>query len=167
MFFDSCPHLQRPALEVSAVGTRNQLSVRIVPREPRFQVKFTRSCVVQSSRHDIHHSVRQIQLLVELLRYRDHLLLFSPTVFLFSLTIYLRRYHKLLDFLKLMHSEYSPVIFSGGSCFFSEASRASSKSHRHFFIFYPFFSVHAWDRLFTSSNQVVFIISWLASSYFV
>lgn len=71
---------------------------------------------------------------------------------------------ELFDFFKLMDSEDTPVVFSMSSGLFSEAGRDTTILDWETGFFNPFTSVHGWDWLFRSSNQVS-IVAFLSSLF--
>lgn len=68
----SVSDLQPPGLIVCTVRTWHQLPERSWSRKPCLQIQLLGSCIVELSRDDINHSVRDTKLLVEALRIADH-----------------------------------------------------------------------------------------------
>jgi hypothetical protein len=140
-------------LEVSAVRARHELSEVFVAWEPSFQVVLLGSSVVQLSRNNVHHSVGQLQILIELFSDFDHFFMHFPGL--------LRRSDaELLDFLELVNSEDTPDVLSVSACLLSETRRDSCQSLGHIVRLNPLSSVQSRNWLFRSSNQVheVFIM---------
>ena len=115
-FFISTTNFQRSWLEICAIWARNQLSIRVIPWEPGFEIVFLWGRIVKSPRHNIYNSVWQFQRLIKFLRCFNHLLLHFPRFFRGC-------DNKLLNFLKLVNSKDSPSVFPVCSGFFSEAAR--------------------------------------------
>ena len=59
-------HLEPARLVVGAVRARDELAVRLRPREPRFEVVLLRRRVVERAAHNVDDAVRDAERLVEL-----------------------------------------------------------------------------------------------------
>ena len=71
-------NLQSTGLIVETVGARDELTEFARARKPSFEIEFLRRRVVQFTGDDVHHSVRDAQLLIEFFGITDHLLEHLP-----------------------------------------------------------------------------------------
>lgn len=74
-------NLESSGLIVEAVGARNQLLVFLLEWEPRLQVVFLSSGIVQCTRNNRHNVIGELKRLVKLLGIRHHVVKGLPRVF--------------------------------------------------------------------------------------
>ena len=145
LLFDTTSDVQISGLEISAVRTWDQLSVRIISWEPSFQIILFSSSIIQGTWNDVDNSVRQIQRLIEFFSNSNHILHNLPRLLRLS-------NDELLDLLELMDSEDTPVVFTMSTSFFSETCWSSTIFNWKTAFFNPLISVHRWYWLFRSCN---------------
>ena len=122
LLFRSTPNFSSPRLIISTIRTTHQFPISPISRKPPFQIILLSSSIIQFTRNNNHHSIRDPQRLIKLFSHSYHLIMHFPRFFW-------SRNTKLFYFLKLMNTENSPIIFSMSSCLFSETRRISSISN--------------------------------------
>mmetsp|Transcript_39121 Transcript_39121/g.63981 ORF Transcript_39121/g.63981 Transcript_39121/m.63981 type:complete len:227 (-) Transcript_39121:727-1407(-) len=148
--------LHRNRLIVGAIGGRHQFTIALQCREPAFQIIFFRRGIIQMSRHDAHHSIAETERLIKCFRRGQHFVVMRPTLARFAI-------HKLLDFVKLMHSENAPRIFAMRASLFTEAGRDTRVFDRQVGGLQPLFVMHGRNGLLRGRNQVFRRVHALAS----
>jgi hypothetical protein len=138
---------------VGAVRDGDELLVFSLMREPRLKVVLLRRRVVERTRNDRDELVGKTKGLVERLRVGDHRVEHLP-----------RRARvgdaELLDLFKLVHTEDTENVATGGTGFLAEAGRVTGVLDRELFVrlVEPLVGVHGGNRLLRSRNEVLLLV---------
>mmetsp|Transcript_13538 Transcript_13538/g.29418 ORF Transcript_13538/g.29418 Transcript_13538/m.29418 type:complete len:336 (-) Transcript_13538:55-1062(-) len=137
-------------LIVGTVGTTDELSVRLLTGEPRFQIVLLDGGVVQCPADDTYDTVWKAQTLVEFLGSINH-----SRLFLGTLLKIIHHDAKLLNLFKLMHPEDTTNIPPGAPRLLTKTGGDARIPKRQCLIVNPLVLMIRTNRLFGRGNQIL------------
>ena len=143
-------------LIVRAIWTWHKLTISFISWEPCFQIIFHCSSIIQCSWNNLDNLIWKLQWFIKFFRCCYHFFQFVPRVLRLAK-------NELFNLLKLMDSENTPYISTVRSSLLSETWWVTCISKWQISWFYPFISMHSWNWLFWSCDQVKWLFSFISS----